>query len=315
MLGADVPRYDLFEVTFTSDETFENPFWDPSVWAEFTAPDGRTVRVDGFYFGGKEWKVRFVPGRARAAGRRPRRCRAARRRVRQQGEFNCVKSAKHGFVRVAKKNPARFEYDDGTPCYLIGYQTGGVLQMGHDGPPAGEKWRSVPLAEYLKDFDGAANLNRIQLGCGERRGMGHTVLNGKDGLDRYDLDTCAKLDEGYRLFRQHNVSQILILNQDMSTYGGGMTAWGHTNDLVNYKSVNAREPADAGPLPALRRRALRRVRGHLGALQRGQPRARTTTSRTWRRSSATRTPTTTSSRRTTSAPTSRGARSSARTST
>ena len=234
--GADVARFDVFEVTFTSEESFDNPFWDPSVSADFTSPGGQTIHVDGFYFGGKEWKVRFAPGRegrwtyvATMKGKG-----AA---AEQKGEFNCVKSSKHGFVRVAKKNPFRFEYDDGTPFYPVGYQSGGLLAAGHDGPAPDGKWRSAPLEDYLKDFDGAANLNRIQLGCGDRRG--HQVLTAKDGLDRYDADTCAKLDETYRLYRKYNVSQIVVLNQDMSMYGGAKTCWGSTHDTVNYKSVNA----------------------------------------------------------------------------
>ena len=233
--GVDVPRFDVFEVTFTSDETFANPFWDAKVWAVFTSPEGKQVRVDGYYHGGKEWKVRFVPNvlgkwtwKATMAGKDT--------SLRQQGEFTCVKSDRRGFLRISKVNPFRFEYDDGTPAYLIGYQTGGLLKCGHDGPAADGKWRSTPLEEFLKDFDGAANLQRLQLGCG--RG-GHQVLTGKEGLDRYNLAKCADLDEAYRLFRKFNVSQILNLNEDMSTYGGKMTAFGHTNDVVNYKNVNA----------------------------------------------------------------------------
>ncbi len=232
--AADVGRFDVFEVTLASDETFENPFWDADVRAEFTAPDGLKVHVEGFYFGAKEWKVRFAPDRE---GRWT--YTASMKGKDLAGEFNCVKSANHGFVRASKKNCFRFEYDDGVAFYPIGYQTGGLLECGHDGPPAGEPWKTVPLADYLKDFDGAANLNRINLGCGDKRGMSVVLLTGRDGPDRYDLDTSAKLDEAYRLYRAHGVSQILIFHQDMSAYGAAKCLWGDTHDIVNYKSVNA----------------------------------------------------------------------------
>ncbi|HUW57743.1 MAG TPA: DUF5060 domain-containing protein [Planctomycetota bacterium] len=237
--AADVPRYELFEVTFTSDETFANPFWEAAVWAVFTSPDGREVRVDGYHHGGKEWKVRFVPGvpgkwtwSATMAGKGT--------SLRQTGEFTCVKSSRHGFLRVSKANPFRFEYDDGTPAYLIGYQHGGLLRVGHDGPGPDGKWRSVALEDYLKDFDGAANLNRTNLSCGDRRGMSHAVLKGDKGLDYYDVETAATLDETYRLYHKYNVSQILIFYQDMSLWGSaGQSCFGHIHDVVNYKNVNA----------------------------------------------------------------------------
>ena len=75
-----VDVYDKYEVTFTMG-TYSNPY-DPEVidvYAFFTAPDGRTFRVNGFYFEGygfKEendvevalrqrdndsWKIRFTP--------------------------------------------------------------------------------------------------------------------------------------------------------------------------------------------------------------------------------------------------------------
>ena len=237
--AADVPQFGVFELTFTSDEAFDNPFWDPVVSATFTSPKGKALKVEGFYFGGKEWKVRFVPGRqgkwtyaASMAGKA--------RPQQKKGEFTCVKSPKHGFLRISKVNPYRFEYDDGKPFYPVGYQHGGVLSAGHDGPGPNGKWRSVPLEERLKALDGAANLSRVQLGCGTTAGCALMLLTGEEGLDRYDVDAAAKLDEACRLYDGFNVSQILILFQDMSTWGRPQTAFGTGSDTQEYKSVKAK---------------------------------------------------------------------------
>ncbi|HUV38531.1 MAG TPA: hypothetical protein VMY39_02910, partial [Planctomycetota bacterium] len=73
------------------------------------------------------------------------------------------------------------------------------------------------------------------------RGMSHIILVGDKGLDRYDVEAAATLDECYRLYHRFNVSQMLIFYQDMSLWGGGggQSCFGHILDTVNYKNVNA----------------------------------------------------------------------------
>ena len=39
------------------------------------------------------------------------------------GSFKCEGTPGHGFLRISKRNPFRYEYEDGTPFYPIGIQT------------------------------------------------------------------------------------------------------------------------------------------------------------------------------------------------
>lgn len=57
-----IPQWEIFEASFTSGRSYENPFIQVTLQVEFT--NGRNVYwVDGFYDGGATWRVRFAPMR------------------------------------------------------------------------------------------------------------------------------------------------------------------------------------------------------------------------------------------------------------
>jgi len=111
-----VEQWGLFEITLQGSDT-GNPFLDVDLWAEFTHERG-TIRVSGFYAGGGEYRVRFMP---EAQG-------AWRYRTQSNlpeldgvtGSLECTAPSKenHGPVRVA--DPYHFAYADGTPYYPVG---------------------------------------------------------------------------------------------------------------------------------------------------------------------------------------------------
>src|SRR6185369_1177116 len=57
----NVPRWEMQEFTFQERTGVENPFRDAGLVGEFTAPSGKATRVEGFYDGGKTWRLRFAP--------------------------------------------------------------------------------------------------------------------------------------------------------------------------------------------------------------------------------------------------------------
>ncbi len=234
-----VGRYQVFEVLLTTDESFGNPFGEAKVSAEFTSPGGAKTTVAGFYFGRDEWMVRFAPDQvglwsyeARLVGKKD--------TVSVSGSVRCVASDRHGFLRISKKNRFRFEYDDGTPFYPIGIQTCGYFQVGFDGPPRDQGWRKLPAAQWCEAFDGAVNLIRWQLGAGTKRGCPLALIPEGGPADRYDTDLAAKMDNLLRLQRKHGFSHIMILMQDISLWGGSETVFGDSRDLVEYKSLKAK---------------------------------------------------------------------------
>jgi hypothetical protein len=243
---APVPMFGLVEVSLVDGTDFANPFGDAVCEAEFTAPSGRRVRVGGFYDGDRTWRVRFVPREhgnwtwtARVSG--------GAAPAETNGAFRCAGRQGHGFLRIARANPFRYEYEDGTSFYPIGIQTCDFLQPDFDGPAAeNSPPRFVSNAEWLAAFTGAVNLVRTQFGQGTKAGCALPLIavpnEGAPGVwaaDRYDLDLARRIDDVYREQRAAGISQILILFQDMSLWGNGATAFGHARDLQGYKNRDA----------------------------------------------------------------------------
>ncbi len=57
-----VPVWDRFEVAFESQNSYENPLYDiTEFYALFRSPSGKKIRINGFWDGGDEWKIRLMP--------------------------------------------------------------------------------------------------------------------------------------------------------------------------------------------------------------------------------------------------------------
>jgi len=234
-----VGRYEVFEVTLTADKPVADPFRDVKVAAEFVSPRGRKVEVAGFYYGEGKWKVRFAPDRV-GVWSFTARLKGPDGEKTVSGKFRCVRSERHGFLRISKVNPYRLQYEDGTPFYPIGAQTCGLFNPGFDGPEPGGEWRHVDLETWCKAFQGAVNLFRLQFGVGTKAGCALVLVKAvKDGRLEYDLELAAKIDEACRTLRRYGFSLILIPFQDMSLWGHSKTAFGWTRDTRKYKSLSA----------------------------------------------------------------------------
>ena len=143
-----VPRYGKFEITFDINRRVSNPF-NPDhikIDATFVCPGGKAVTIPAFFYQDYEralvhdrerltpvgpgvWKARFAPvtvgehqyyltlthspdpqGRGK-----PEQLHTGKR------SFRCVPSTSRGFVRISKKDPSYFEFDNGEWYYPIGH--------------------------------------------------------------------------------------------------------------------------------------------------------------------------------------------------
>jgi hypothetical protein len=238
--AAVVPKYGVFEIPLTLAEDLENPFWDAKVTAVFTSPTGKEHTVEGFCYAGRAWRVRFVP-RQHGRWRFEVTATAALQNGATSGAFECKGTAGHGFLRISQRNRYRLEYEDGTPFYPVGVQTGGFTRVGFDGPQArGHRWRTVPIAEWVKAFEGATNLVRWQMIPGGRPQDSLALIAGGRPLDQYDTTIAAKMDNLYRLQKAHGFSHILIPFEDISLWGNRGTPFGNVRDQKEYKSLKAK---------------------------------------------------------------------------
>jgi hypothetical protein len=135
-------RFAKLELTLQLAATYDNAF-DPEqveVRCVFTAPTGGAVTVNGFFFqpyqvrdgdddaetplldpaGEPCWKVRFAPTEV-GTYRYQVLARDRSGEVRSpEGTFEVVESGRPGFIRVSKRHPRYFEFDDGAPFFPVG---------------------------------------------------------------------------------------------------------------------------------------------------------------------------------------------------
>ncbi len=121
-----VKKYEKFEVRLDLKNVgIENPYNpdDIDVWAFFTSPSGKKMKINGFYDnyeGANQWKIRFSPNETGEY-----KYQAFVRDAGGTGEssintFIATESEHHGWIKPSVKNPHYFVRDDGTSYYGVG---------------------------------------------------------------------------------------------------------------------------------------------------------------------------------------------------
>ncbi|MDR6808570.1 hypothetical protein J2Y45_005782 [Dyadobacter sp. BE34] len=114
--AARVERWERFELTLAGPQT-GNPFADVNLSAEFSNGTEK-IKVDGFYDGNGQYKVRFMP--QKVGEWKYRTISSSKSLNGKTGAFSCIEPGKdnHGPVQVA--DTYHFKYADGTRYYPFG---------------------------------------------------------------------------------------------------------------------------------------------------------------------------------------------------
>ena len=134
--------YEPVELVFEARRAWSKPFVHVSQFAEFEAPSGRRVAIDGFYDGGATWRVRFAPDepgrwhwRTKSEPQDP--------GLRSEGVIEVTRErASRGFLRATPGEAWGFHWSDGSPAFLVGdtmYNLMGFVHSGHDAAPLLER--------------------------------------------------------------------------------------------------------------------------------------------------------------------------------
>ena len=125
-LQAQTGQWMKKEITLISSTEYENPLYNVrELAATFTSPSGRQKTVRGFWDGGKDWKVRFVPDEVGTWTYKTS-CsddkNAGLHEV--EGTFECVKNqSPHVIYQKGsiKRNPGKYHlsYADGSPFFWM----------------------------------------------------------------------------------------------------------------------------------------------------------------------------------------------------
>ena len=244
----EVGRYEKFELTFDLSRDVTNPF-DPDqirIDATFLDPGGKATTVPAFYHqdfvrrlsndreelvpvGAGTWKVRFAPvvvgthsyyltvqhNPDRRAHGEPAQLTTGKR------TFECVDSPSRGFVRVSKKDPLYFEFDNDTWFYPIGHN---VHSPSDDTPRAVQIQRNINAEvmpnrgtftyDYLFDKMAKNGENFAEvwmctwwLGLEWFKDWKHY-----NGLNSYNLHNAWKLDYLVELAAKHDLYLHLVID-------------------------------------------------------------------------------------------------------
>lgn len=114
-----IRRYERYEFDFTTEQKAANPYADSFLEADFKSPNGKTLLVAGYWDGGDNWHVRFVPT---MLGEWKWRLRSSDPGLNDRtGVLECAASPEHrsGFLQVEGSYTYRdgFETSDGKPFY------------------------------------------------------------------------------------------------------------------------------------------------------------------------------------------------------
>ena len=278
---AAVPQFGKLELTLDLRASYDNPF-DPEdidVHAVFTAPDGRTVRVNAFLdqpfarrlegtseqitaTGEPAWRIRFTPG---VAGRWRYRVEAKDRSgavALPEAGFEASPSAAPGFIRICPTNPRVFAYDNGKPFFAVGEN---VCWGGSRGSFDFDDW----LAALGKAGGNWIRIWMCSWNCAlewARDGQGDWRSGGYAGVGFYSLRNAWKLDAILDAAERHGLSVMLCFG----TYGE-FTDGGFFNEgqwkANPYNTANGgpcAQPADFWTHPQARKLYRRRL-GYLMA--------------------------------------------------
>jgi hypothetical protein len=123
-IGATVPRWGLFEATFTASTTPANPVQDLELTVSVTAPSKKSRTVRGFWDGGSTWRVRFSPDETGNWSYTTTATPADTGLHGQKGSFRVTAPKgstafeRHGPVRVSRSRTF-LEHADGTPFFWL----------------------------------------------------------------------------------------------------------------------------------------------------------------------------------------------------
>ena len=123
-----IGKYHIYEVTLAHTGTYGNPWEDVNVTATFTAPNGRSDTINGFYYDANTWKVRFAPTDIGSWTWTI--AFSNTETTTLTGDLACVASTRKGFLKRHPTNPFRIVYADGSlfggsglgDCMYIGSQ-------------------------------------------------------------------------------------------------------------------------------------------------------------------------------------------------
>lgn len=204
----DIPKYEKFELTVNLEALYQNPF-DPAqidLKAAFISPKNEKTEVPGFLYSAQVengkyinpvWKIRFSPTQEGTWQYDISLKTPSTQDKTEAKNFNCSASTQKGFIRVSKKDPLFFEFNNGEFYYPLGHNVcwanlSGFEKYFSEMSKVGENWSRVWMSNWEVALE----------------------WTGKDyrGLGEYNLQKADKLDKILELAKANGLYIQLVLN-------------------------------------------------------------------------------------------------------
>ena len=205
-------KWTVGEISFYSNDIYENPFMDVDLSVSFTNEAGETLVRPAFWCGENKWCVRFAPN---ALGKWTYVTACSNKGDQGlngiKGEITCVEYEgdleiyKRGFIKVSENN-RYFTYTDGTPFYYLG-DTHWLMQRE---PFASSNVEGIDSTfKFIVDY---------------RVTQGFTVyqsepigLSFRDGVGEKELKTLADIDDKFKYIAEkgllHTNAQLFFARE------------------------------------------------------------------------------------------------------
>jgi hypothetical protein len=125
-----VGQWDRFEETITNSKNYGDQYNGVSLDVTYTKPDGSTVKFWGFYDGGSNWKIRFMPDKL---GAWKYEARFSDGSPGKSGTFTVVPSNLPGMIHKDETNPIWFGFKGGKHVLIRSLHMGPIFKAGFDG--------------------------------------------------------------------------------------------------------------------------------------------------------------------------------------
>ncbi len=213
VISVDAPnesaRYGVYEINIIHDQSaYNNVWWDVTVTAQFTAPSGDIVHIDGFYYDTDNWMLRFAP---KETGQYTWTMDLNGHTA--NGLFTSVEMGNKGFIRQHPTNVHRWVYElDGSLYNAIGATTWTTLHTEHSKINMSQDWDvggfqmeqiqdRVSLEDYMTVMIDEAGHNLWRWGSGN---MGYKLWNDINvNGNTYDITKGHYTDRFFKTIRSH----------------------------------------------------------------------------------------------------------------
>ena len=145
-----IPKWEIFDDSFSAGREFENPFTDVDIEAEFSC-GGLRYTVDGFYDGDDTWRVRFSPPKE-GVWRYVTHSNLAELDS-KTGEFSCVPAVSRGPLTLDPQFPNWFFRGDGSAQLIVNAGWFPHTANGHELPFEDLEFTQPSQADFDRFFD------------------------------------------------------------------------------------------------------------------------------------------------------------------